>query len=259
MLDDLRAALRERYPVRSYALFYEVPNATGTLATRRADALVVGLWPSRGLEVEGFEFKASRNDWLTELKKPEKAEAVAKFCDRWWIATTKPGIVKKGELPKTWGLYELHGEKLKRKKAAPPLTAQPMDRKFLASLCREVQRQIGREEEFQKKVDEAARMKFVAWTKKQRAQKDESLLAEEYRLLKNAVDEFEKASGVTIGRLWESGKIGAAVQAVLAAKSAGPHALQQLESSARAMEGTAVRLRRNHERLTKLLKDDEAG
>jgi hypothetical protein len=131
----VRAALRVRYPAASYALMFEVGNGTGHNTSRHADAVAMGLWPSRGLEVEGVEIKVSRQDWLNELKNPEKAEAVAKFCDRWWIAAPK-GMVKPDELPMTWGLLELDGDTLRQKVAAPKLDAVPLTRTFLAAMLR---------------------------------------------------------------------------------------------------------------------------
>ena len=70
---DVRAALARKFCAPEYALFYEVANATGSAATRSADAIAMGLWPSRGLYLQGFEIKVSRSDWLSELKNPAKA------------------------------------------------------------------------------------------------------------------------------------------------------------------------------------------
>src|SRR5438876_1169784 len=69
-----------------------------------ADALAMSLWPSRGLELHGFEIKASRADWRTELRNPETADEIATRCDRWWIVAGSADIVTDGELPPTWGL-----------------------------------------------------------------------------------------------------------------------------------------------------------
>jgi hypothetical protein len=133
----VRVALRDRFPTREYALLFEVGSGTGIEARRHADAVVMGLWPSRGLEVEGIEIKVSRSDWQTELKKPEKAEAVARFCNRWWIVAAA-GIVKPEELPVTWGLMELAepGSSLRVRVPAPAKPADPLDRTFVAAMLR---------------------------------------------------------------------------------------------------------------------------
>ncbi|WP_199902756.1 hypothetical protein, partial [Azospirillum sp. B4] len=52
---DIKAALRARYPAAEYALVFEVAEAVGMGAHRRADALVMSLWPSRGLTLQGYE------------------------------------------------------------------------------------------------------------------------------------------------------------------------------------------------------------
>src|ERR1035437_8757229 len=82
---SLFEALQVRYKSDAYALFPQVRETTGSACTRTADAIAFGLWPSRGMEVEGFEIKISRGDWLRELKSPSKAEGIFQFCDRWWI------------------------------------------------------------------------------------------------------------------------------------------------------------------------------
>jgi hypothetical protein len=72
---------------------------------RRADAVHVGLWSSRGAgTIEVCELKISRGDWLKELREPKKAEAWWPYCHRFWLVVPHEGIVKDGELPDGWGL-----------------------------------------------------------------------------------------------------------------------------------------------------------
>lgn len=132
--------LRARYPAQSHALFSEVQSATAYQGKQRADAVSVGLWPSRGLDVIGFEFKRSRSDWLRELKKPDKAEEIFQFCDRWYLVVDDVSIVRAGELPTTWGLLVVQGDKLVEEVEAPKLDAKPMAREFMASLMRSAQK-----------------------------------------------------------------------------------------------------------------------
>lgn len=132
---DVRAALARKFAAPEYALFYEVGDATGGRSRRWADAIAMGLWPSRGLALQGFEIKVSRSDWLSEMRNPAKAEAIARFCTYWWIVTP-PGIVKDGELPEGWGLYEVQANGLRCVKPAPKLEPQPIDMPFLAALLR---------------------------------------------------------------------------------------------------------------------------
>lgn len=79
MIAALRAAMMVRYPRETFAIMEEVCEFLGG-GGRRADALVLNLWRSQGLDLQGFEVKASRSDWLREKKDPSKAEALSKYC-----------------------------------------------------------------------------------------------------------------------------------------------------------------------------------
>ena len=134
--NELAQALRGRYGAPEWALFFEVANATGGFASRRADAIAMNLWPSRGLAIHGFEIKAARYDWLREMKNPAKAEVIARFCDFWWVVAPRD-MIKDGELPETWGLLEVNGQgSIRQKTAAHKTDAATLDRSFLASLLR---------------------------------------------------------------------------------------------------------------------------
>jgi len=132
MKPDVFGILRKRYPESEYALMQEVSNDAGFNRSRSADYIVMNLWPSRGLALLGFEQKASRSDWLSELKKPEKAESIFKYCDYWYLITTEEGIAKLEEIPETWGWVCIKGGKIHTMKDAPKLTPEPVSRGMLA-------------------------------------------------------------------------------------------------------------------------------
>ncbi len=134
----VKEAIRKRYAAPEWATFFEVANGTGGRITNYADALAMNLFPSRGLRMHGFEIKVSRSDWLSELKKPHKAEAIQRYCDHWWIVTP-PDIIKDGELPPTWGHLILKGNGLNVAVKAPELTPEVPPRAFLASILRNAQ------------------------------------------------------------------------------------------------------------------------
>jgi hypothetical protein len=133
---EVKAALRARFCAPEWAIFFEVADGTGGNHNRWADAVAMNMWPSRGLAIHGFEIKVSRSDWLRELKKPEKSGPVQQYCDRWWIVTPK-GIVKREELPPTWGLYEVsEAGAFRQVVEAPKLEPIPVTRDFMAAILR---------------------------------------------------------------------------------------------------------------------------
>lgn len=132
---EVKLLLRKRYPANSHSLMFEVADATGASASRRADAIVMGCWPSRGLDLQGFEIKVSRRDWQKELKTPQKAEAFFKYCDHWWLVSPED-VARPEELPPTWGHLVVTEKGLREAKKAPKLSPAPLDRVFLAALLR---------------------------------------------------------------------------------------------------------------------------
>jgi hypothetical protein len=163
---ELVDALRGHYAkARGWILLPQVRDATGARGNRTADAIALNAWPSRGLELHGFELKTYRGDWLRELKQPEKAESIFRYCDRWWIVTPAPSdggralaIVLPQELPHTWGLIHVgaDGGALVAKEAGA-LSPAPLDRVFVAAMMRalekcetpEAQREASRKVGFQ--------------------------------------------------------------------------------------------------------------
>lgn len=131
----IKAALRVPFQAPGWQVLYEVADDTGTRATRSADAIAVGIWPSNGHLIHGFEIKVSRGDFLNEMRDPTKSQAVFQFCDRWTLVTPV-GMVKTNELPDTWGLMTFDGTTIRTVKQAPPLVAQPMTRGFMSALLR---------------------------------------------------------------------------------------------------------------------------
>lgn len=128
--------LRARFSPPEWAIFQHVANGTGSNARRWADAVAMGIWPSRGMPIHGFEIKVSRGDWLRELKNPEKAEAVHRYCDYWWIVVADKNHVQPGELPQGWGLMHAYGKGLKVAVEPERTEAVELSRTFLAAILR---------------------------------------------------------------------------------------------------------------------------
>jgi hypothetical protein len=151
----------------AHCFLYEVNNATGGRGGRQfADALVVSLWPSRGIWFAGIEVKVSRSDWTREVRAPEKSLEIQSFCDYWWVAAPV-GVVPLAEVPPTWGLLEIDGKKVLRTKEAPKLDAKQPTKDFVASLFRNEAegmrraRQMGLDEGRKKAFDEFGPDKVV--------------------------------------------------------------------------------------------------
>lgn len=205
---DLMAALRTRFAPPAHAFFEEVRNGTGySRRERTADALAMSLWPSRGLELHGFEVKVSRGDWLRELKAPEKAEEFFRFCDAWWIVVADRTIVQPGELPPTWGLMVPRGATVKI--AVEPkvrLQPEPFTKLFLASFLRRVHQTMIPEAHIKEELRRA-------FDKGCQAGKDEARrVREDLTHLQDRVRAFEQASGVRIEHAWDAGRVGDALR-----------------------------------------------
>lgn len=125
-----------------WACFSDVANGTGSTSRRRADALAMGLWPSRGMVIRGFEIKVSRYDYRREAADPMKAETIATFCDEWWIVAPE-GLIEDPsvELPPAWGLMVPNEKRpLRTVRAATSTKAAPITRAFLGAILRAAHR-----------------------------------------------------------------------------------------------------------------------
>ncbi|HLY04872.1 MAG TPA: hypothetical protein VKR31_03905 [Rhizomicrobium sp.] len=240
---EVRVALRAHFPHPEYGTLYEVAQGTGWASNRRIDALVMSLWPSRGLHLYGIEIKVDRGDWRRELANPAKAEELAAFCDFFYVAAPR-GVVPAEELPENWGLLECHESGVRRAKIAAKLEApKNASRMFLAALFRAAMRAPDPETqdaEFLRRVasiNDAADRR-IAEEVERRAKRDNAA-AESWRRLCAALGERDSQ--------WlDDAAIIAAVRAVKRARVGdtynGLHALRGHLSSAldRVNEGLAL-------------------
>lgn len=105
---EIRQVMRRRWNRDTgYALAFEVADQCGYDATRRLDAVAIGLWTSTQLQVHAFEIKVSRADLLRELRNPGKALTAARFCDTFSLVVPKGVRVGIDALPPEWGLYRI--------------------------------------------------------------------------------------------------------------------------------------------------------
>lgn len=178
----IRAAMLARWADPEYAIMWEVGNATGAQHTRFADAVIMSLWPSRGLELHGVEIKVSKYDWKREAADPSKAETIAAYCDRWWIHTSPNVIGDLSELPPAWGWREFDGKQWVTRREAEKTEAKTCDRRFLAALLRRADTQRRND------IHQAAQSMIDA----DRAQYDERVRIEVERRTHRAAEALER-------------------------------------------------------------------
>ncbi len=188
--EEIVELLRVRFSPPAFGFLTQVANGTGGRHYRWADALVMSVWPSRGIYLTGCEIKASRYDWQKELRNPEKAEAICQYCTHWYVVAGHSGIVEPGELPKTWGLLVCKGAKLMTEVEAPRLKPKPPNLDLLAAIFRRAAEQT---------VDERLINKARAAGEvqgKEAAQSEFKYEQERHARLEKVVADFEEASGI---------------------------------------------------------------
>ncbi|HCU25578.1 MAG TPA: hypothetical protein DF383_11235, partial [Deltaproteobacteria bacterium] len=189
-------------------------DSVGFQCNRHADAVAVTLWRSRGLQIQGFEIKCVRSDWLKELRNPEKSYSIQRFCNRWWIVALNENIIHDGELPPTWGLMIPRGKGLSIKVPAPALNPEPLRVDFVAAVLR---RQAEATED---DVRRASREAFDRGKKEgielgpQDFQKERQNLQSKIDRLRSKIEDFQKNSGLEINS-WDSGDVGRAVKKLM--------------------------------------------
>jgi len=218
---ELKQFVAARFCAPAYGLLWEVGNSTGFGCNRHCDGLAMSLWPSRGLELIGLELKVSRGDWVKELKAPEKAEAIARFCDKWYLVVSDTDFVKPGELPAAWGLLAPRGKSLTTIKEATHLSPVPVTRNFLAAIFRQATEQ-GVDKAAMKAAHAVGYQEGSEYAKQQ-AERSLKDTYRELNELREVLAEFRRETGITLGTgryEWNGNAkiIGKAVKLVLAGK-----------------------------------------
>ena len=213
---NLQGLVSQSYPSPEWAVFFEVSNSTGFGARRRADAVALGVWPSRGQAVIGFEFKEDRRDWLREKENPAKAEEIAAHCDVWWMVAGKAGIVKPEELPEPWGLYVANDDRtrLKVAKQATPFPDRDkavMKRTFVAAMLRKITENTVPKSELDRLVQVAVKQAVENTS----AGREVALLRETVERQRATFETFKELTGLDMAGLRGPRKLAAAVDAIL--------------------------------------------
>jgi hypothetical protein len=203
----LKTAMSAKWKAPENALVWEVGDATGGRQSRAADAVIMGLWPSRGITLDGVEIKTQRSDWLRELKNPAKAEPVSRYCDHWWIHAGVD-VVEPGELPTGWGLRVYDGRTWSTVVDAHRRTPVPISREFLAALLRRSDQQN----------DKATKAAAAAMLDSERAAIDarvERMVKDRTRkadAMATIAEEFERSLGMSLQDMVRSGEVAIAAK-----------------------------------------------
>lgn len=219
-LEDL---IEKRHNDAGWIVIRELGNATGYHTKRHADAVALGIWPSRGYEIHGYECKRSRGDVQKELDDPSKADAVGAYCDYWWLVVSDLKIIDGLMVPETWGVLYPKAQVLRVHRKAPKrIKAKQVDRAFAASVIRRVCSEWVPKwnlAELEKKTIEDATKRVENETK----WKIENAVRDNEHM-KATIAAFEKWSGVSLGggnllSNWQLEQIGEAVKIVVEARS----------------------------------------
>lgn len=223
---------------------------------RRADAVHIGLWASRGAGiVEVCELKVSRADWLRELKEPKKAEAWWPYCHHFWLVVPHEGIVRDGELPKGWGLM-MPGPRGRRFKVLvkPEERSEEDFRLTIPLLITLLKNTETTRTNALQRQDRELRQKF--YEQERQAQRQRGTFNEKDKRRLELLDRLEAALGVGLAEYSWEGKLepeGAAeaLQALAQgqlsldrAKDRAESAVRELDRAARTAQETADRLRK---------------
>ena len=190
--DDIRKALSERYCEPDWYLGFEVGDGCGSEVTRHADAIAICPYPSRGYEALGFEIKVSKQDLKREIEQPAKAEALAKYCNYWFLVVPK-GLTEDIQIPEPWGIIEYIDGKLRQKKKAV-FSKKAIDIGFCCAFVRSTRRadtakDIMHEREREKIIRENIDMKIRndLW---------------DYEKLKERLENIKKRTGIDLTSKW---------------------------------------------------------
>lgn len=236
---QIKVAIRSHFSAGHKVLF-EVSNDTGAKIRTYADAVAVGIWPSTGHEVHGFEIKVSRSDFLAEMKNPAKSLPIYKHCHRWSLVCPA-GMVDKDELPATWGLFAYKGEGLRKVKTAPLLQPEPLSPGFMAAIIR---RAGEADDQLIATAVERARREISASmeeTYKRRLSREIEERNHRRNVAAQRLDELESALGYQIPDYGDIKELAACIRAVR--QSGVFSTFGGLSGIARQLEQSAMRIR----------------
>ena len=209
--DEIKIMLQEKhYDESKHMIAFEVADGTGSHASRWADAVSMELWPSNDYKIVGYEIKVSRSDWLSELKQPDKSQAISQFCDQWYLVAPKD-VLGIDELPKGWGWMQATKNILRVKIRAPQRDSSPPDKSFMASFLRKAVAKYTDKSmlnEMRIRISDQQKKHWESYFKSQLERFEET--ADEH---KKMIADFQKRSGINIYN-WTYKKTADAIKAL---------------------------------------------
>lgn len=248
----LEGMLRAKYDRQQYALLFDVPDTVSLAQKRRIDAVSFGLWASGGQEIQGFELKISRADWLRELKQVDKADPFIELCDRFWLVTADSKIAKLEEIPACWGWLSAtrSGLRVQRPAQKLPGCGGVVPRGFLLGVMRKLQDDLLSSPDVQAVIDE--RVKLVQQRQDANVQYATKNLQRERDEAVKVVKEFQEKSGIDLLH-WRYGNVADVVASLreLGGYGDGLHRVPRLlEEHENALRSTLERVTKVREQLT---------
>ncbi len=211
--------IRKRHEGDGWQVFEELANGTGYKVKGWADAAALGIWPSRGYELHGFEIKISREDLKKELRDPAKADNIGRYCHFWWLVLSDEKLMEGLAIPEAWGILVPRARVLRVVRKAPKVAApRPFDPAFVAAMIRNVCKTWvpKHEHEALKERSHQDALKAAESLRADRVSDAERDLKQ----LRAKIEAFENNSGLKIAdaTTWQVGDIAGAVKAVLTAR-----------------------------------------
>lgn len=171
-------------------------EVTAPHSTRRADAVWVGLYQSRGYGIDVCELKVSRSDFEREISKPAKAEAWWSYSNRFWIVAPDVDVAPPDRLPEGWGLMVPKKRGRRFQVVVPPAERDPViDLELLVRLVVRLNSSFDRVISEQRTAhrDEVAELR-----RRHHESLEEAGAGYEARSRLEALEEFEAAAGIRI-------------------------------------------------------------
>ena len=223
---------------------------------RRADAVHIGLWQSRGAgRIDVCELKVSRADFRRELDKPQKAEA-------WWPYSTTFCIVSPGvhitppdELPAGWGLMVPNPRGRRFKTIVKPAEREPkLTIDLLMTLLKNTEttrvNDLRRQEQ---------QMREQHYQKVQEVRRERGMVSPKDVKRLDLLERLEKAMDMELGEYaWrdqlEPEQAAEGLAAFMRGHAARQQARQTAEDEARSLERLSVRAAEEAKKLREALR-----